>query len=53
MTKCVNLLDKRDTKNITTLQKIPAGMHEECSSSKELAMTVAKMRQFFKLRINK
>lgn len=53
MTKCINLSDKKDTKNITTLQRIPAGIHEECSTSEELTITVAKMRQFFKLRINK
>lgn len=44
MTKCINLLDKKDTKNITTLQRIPAGIYEECSTSEELTMIVAKMR---------
>lgn len=53
MTKYINLSDKRDTKNITALQRIPAGIQEEHSTSEELKMKVGKMSQFFKLSINK
>ena len=53
MRKCINLSDKRDTKNITTLQRTPLGIHEEHNICEELTMIITKMRQFFKLRINK